>query len=70
MTTTRFVGSRLSNDQPLLGGALSPSGQPCRFAGLEPAQPFHADSVRLAAEHPPIDIPYAELGIRDVIPSP
>ncbi len=41
-----------------------------RLMALLPfAELFHADFVSLASEHPPIDVPYAELGITDIIPS-
>ena len=40
-----------------------------RLMVLPLAEFIHADFVSLASEHPPIDVPYAELGIRDIIPS-
>jgi hypothetical protein len=48
---------RIVAEQSPFGVSLTAGGKPDGLAGLELAQPFHADFVRLTTEHPPVNIP-------------
>src|SRR5208283_2112357 len=50
-------GSSAGPEQSPFGLAPAAGGEPGSFAGLELAQPFHANFVGLTTEHPPINIP-------------